>query len=302
MVQAWPMPFRVPGAGVLGTCPGTPLQHAYFAGTPPNPAPFQQPTPAPFQQQPDVWNHQAMLAALATYGVPPSGPQATEWFLDTGATSHMASQAGNFPSSQPLPHSAPITVGNGALLPVTHRASSTIATSKNPLSLKNILVSPSLVKNLLSIRSLTRDNNVTVKFDAFGFSIKDIPTRTVLLRCNSAGDLYPLASTSPSALVAAAPSVDLWHQRLGHPGRSILRQSLPQLEFTCYRSMSHSCHACQFGKHTRLPFKVSNSVSHVPFQIVHADVWTSPVSSCSSFKYYLVLIDDLTHYVWTFPL
>ena len=26
------------------------------------------------------------------------------------------------------------------------------------------------------------------------------------------------------------------------------------------------------------------------------------MSSCSGFKYYLVLIDDLTHYVWTFPL
>jgi transposase InsO family protein len=35
---------------------------------------------------------------------------------------------------------------------------------------------------------------------------------------------------------------------------------------------------------------------------VHADVWTSPISSFSGFQYYLVLIDDYTHYVWTFPL
>ena len=52
----------------------------------------------------------------------------------------------------------------------------------------------------------------------------------------------------------------------------------------------------------RLPFSDSSSVSYVPFQIVHADVWTSPVSNFSGFKYYLVLIDDLTHYVWTCPL
>ena len=62
------------------------------------------------------------------------------------------------------------------------------------------------------------------------------------------------------------------------------------------------CSSCQFGKHVRLPFSSSASVSYVPFQIIHADVWTSPVPSCSGFKYYLVLIDDLTHYVWTFPL
>lgn len=43
-------------------------------------------------------------------------------------------------------------------------------------------------------------------------------------------------------------------------------------------------------------------MSYVPFQVVHADVWTSPVASFSGFKYYLVLIDDYTHYVWTFPL
>ena len=60
--------------------------------------------------------------------------------------------------------------------------------------------------------------------------------------------------------------------------------------------------SCQLGKHVRLPFSSSNSVSYVPFQIVHANVWTSPVSNFSGFKYYLVLIDDFTHYIWTFPL
>ncbi|XP_066318340.1 uncharacterized protein [Miscanthus floridulus] len=99
MVQAWPMPFRVPGAGVLGSRPGAPPQHAYFAGSPPLPAPgaVQQHAPPP-----DVWNNQALLAALVTSGVPPSGPQAAEWFMDTGATSHMASNAGH-----PDPNGAP---------------------------------------------------------------------------------------------------------------------------------------------------------------------------------------------------
>jgi hypothetical protein len=113
----------------------------------------------------------------------------------------MASNAGNFTSSQPLSNSPSITVDNGALLPVTHRASSSLPTVQSPLLLNNILVSPSLVKNLISIRSLTCDNNVTVEFGPFGFFIKDIPTRTVLLQCNSTGDLYPMASPSPSAFV-----------------------------------------------------------------------------------------------------
>lgn len=32
LVQAWPMAWRTPGAGVLGPHPGTPHQQAYFAG------------------------------------------------------------------------------------------------------------------------------------------------------------------------------------------------------------------------------------------------------------------------------
>jgi histone deacetylase 1/2 len=52
----------------------------------------------------------------------------------------------------------------------------------------------------------------------------------------------------------------------------------------------------------RLPFSSSSSVSYFPFQLVHSDVWTSPVPSISGYKYYLVIIDDYSHYVWTFPL
>ena len=158
------------------------------------------------------------------------------------------------------------------------------------------------MKNLIFVRSLTRDNNVSVEFDPYGFSIKDLPTRTVMLRCNSGGDLYPLAPSSPEALIATTATADLWHLRLGHPGRHALRQTLHHVAFSCSKSSSHVCSSCQFGKHVRLPFSSSASVSYVPFQIIHADVWTSPVPSCSGFKYYLVLIDDLTHYVWTFPL
>jgi histone deacetylase 1/2 len=193
-------------------------------------------------------------------------------------------------------------VGNGDTLPVTHWASTSIPTVRSPLYLNNVLVSPSLVKNLILVRSLTHDNNISIEFDPFGFSVKDLPTRTVILRCDSTGDLYPLATSMPEALTATAPSVMLWHQRLGHPGRNTLRQSVCNLEFSSTKQPVSTCEACQLGKHVRLPFTSSTSVSYVPFQIVHADVWTSPTPSFSGFKYYLVLIDDFSHYVWTFPL
>jgi IS30 family transposase len=35
---------------------------------------------------------------------------------------------------------------------------------------------------------------------------------------------------------------------------------------------------------------------------MHLDLWTSPVVSVSGSKYYLVILDEFTHYLWTFPL
>ncbi|KAL8150670.1 hypothetical protein V2J09_020478 [Rumex salicifolius] len=40
----------------------------------------------------------------------------------------------------------------------------------------------------------------------------------------------------------------------------------------------------------------------MPFDLVHCDLWTSPVYSVTGFKYFLVIIDDYSQFIWTFPL
>jgi hypothetical protein len=35
---------------------------------------------------------------------------------------------------------------------------------------------------------------------------------------------------------------------------------------------------------------------------MHLDLWASPVVSVSGSKYYLIILDDFTHFLWTFPL
>jgi hypothetical protein len=86
------------------------------------------------------------------------------------------------PHNQPVPPgSAHLIVGNGASLPVTHTGALSVPTTDAPLQLNNVPVCPSLVKNLVSVCALTRDNLVTVEFDAFEFSVKDLRTGTVLL-------------------------------------------------------------------------------------------------------------------------
>jgi hypothetical protein len=38
------------------------------------------------------------------------------------------------------------------------------------------------------------------------------------------------------------------------------------------------------------------------FDLIHRNLWASPVVNVSGYKYYLVILQDCTHYSWTFLL
>jgi hypothetical protein len=104
----------------------------------------------------------------------------------------------------------------------------------------------------------------------------------------------------PHILTVVATST--WHRRLGHPSPDAL-SSLSRSSFISCTSTTHDfCHACQLGKHTRLPFSSSSSRAEKAFDLLHLDLWTSPVINVSGSKYYLVILDYFTHYLWTFLL
>jgi hypothetical protein len=154
-----------------------------------------------------------------------------------------------------------------------------------------------------------------MEFDLFGLSVKDLTAKNVTVRLNSTGPLYTMrlpGSLTPSfsavvalaavphALTAVAPTT--WHRRLGHPGPDAL-SSLSRSSFIQCTSKKHDfCHACQLGKQTRLPFCSSSHRAEHPFDLIYLYLWTSPVVSLLSSKYYLIILDDFTHYLWTFPL
>ena len=165
------------------------------------------------------------------------------------------------------------------------------------------MVSPHIIKNLISIRRFTTDNNCSIEFDPFGLSVKDLQTRNVIARCNSSGDLYPFFPPATSATALLAAPTSLWHRRLGHLGREALSQLVSSSAISCNKDDDyHLCHACQLGRHTRLPFSTSTSRATNNFDLIHCDLWTSPIVSVSGYKYYLIILDDRSHYIWTFPL
>ncbi|GJY36023.1 ribonuclease H-like domain-containing protein, partial [Tanacetum coccineum] len=171
-----------------------------------------------------------------------------------------------------------VHVGDDKSIPVTNTGHSIIPSHHRLLHLHNVLVTPNIIKNLIFVRQFTRGNNSTIEFDAFGFSVKDYLTYHILLRCDSLSDLYPVTKPSPSPTAFLSTSASTWHQRLGHPDDQVLRSLVSSHFISCNKEKSsHICHSCQLGKHVKLPFHSSDSIIEHCLDIIHSDLWTSPI-------------------------
>ena len=226
--------------------------------------------------------------------------------MDIGAASHMTTSQGNLSSYFNFSKNNGIIVRNDQSIPIRGFGSANLSPSHSRLVLKNVLHAPNLIKNLVSVCKFTINNQVFVEFDSFGFSMKDFQTRMTLMRCNSWGELYPITTTinqanSPSTFAALSSS--LWHHRLGHLRDPVLdslrRNNL--IEYNKTRK-SHVCHSCSLGKHVKLPFVDFHNSTYMPFDILHSDLWTSPILSFVGHKNYVFYLDDYSKNLWTFPI
>ncbi|XP_074282886.1 uncharacterized protein LOC141607437 [Silene latifolia] len=177
---------RPPG---IARPPFVPRQQAYTAENPPTPTDIE--------------------AAMYTLGI---NPHDLRWFMDTGATSHMTSDAGTLTSFVNSSINNGILVGSGQTIPINGFGNSNLHNKQHSFTLKNVLHVPKIVKNLASVRKFTIDNSVTVEFDPLGFCVKDYKTRRRLMRYDSQGDLYLVMSSSvpthqASSFIALTPSV-----------------------------------------------------------------------------------------------
>ncbi|GJW89817.1 putative reverse transcriptase domain-containing protein, partial [Tanacetum coccineum] len=199
------------------------------------------------------------------------------WNTDIGASFNLNSHTSNLNTFYNKRLYLSVCVGDGKSIHVINIGHNILPILNHPSYLHNVLVTPNIIKNLISVRQFTRDNKCTVEIDAFGFSLKDFLTCHILLRCNSSGDLYPITSISPTshALLSVSPST--WHQCLGNPGEDVLRSLMSRQFISCNKEKSsHLCHAC----HWRLPFASSESIVTRSFKIVHFDIWNSSICKC----------------------
>jgi transposase InsO family protein len=65
---------------------------------------------------------------------------------------------------------------------------------------------------------------------------------------------------------------------------------------------NHVCASCQLGKAKKHHFHTFTRISEFPLQLIHTDLWTSPIPSVSGYKYYTLFVDDYSSYSWIYPL
>jgi len=131
-----------------------------------------------------------------------------------------------------------VYVGNDDSLHISHVGNSSIHLGTKSLSFNDILVVPQLKENLVSIAKLTKDNNCVFACFSWGYIIKDLATRVILLKGPVKDNLYPIPAHALStslrkfscknatfvAHTAKAAPCSTCHRRLGHPISKILQQ------------------------------------------------------------------------------
>ena len=262
--QTYP-PHQMMQPGILGQGPNKPQSEAHIVqpGLPSTATPPQKFLPA------------SITHAFNTMAL--QDPHEVPWYMDSDATNHIASHAGNLRSVSNLSSLPTITVGNGSSAAVTTLGQGTIYSPSRSFHLKDVLVCPSIIKNLVSVRKFVTDNFCSIEFDPLGLCVKDLLTRTRLLRCNSPGPLYSVqpyhSSPTDYALAASATDGSLWHRRLGHPSNLYLSHILSSFSTLNNKTdLTKMCQPCQLGKHVRQPFYASNTSVEQPFDIIHSDI------------------------------
>ncbi|MBW0527614.1 hypothetical protein O181_067329 [Austropuccinia psidii MF-1] len=154
------------------------------------------------------------------------------------------------------------------------------------LTLTNCLYVPKLNCNLVSLMQLFRDKLTIIKSsNTFSLRTDDV----VLFEGEIINNLMKINFSQPTSLLTTTVD-DLWHKRLGQPGKVPVRSmGLP--------SDYSSCKTCDLNKIHQLPFKSRFEHVSLPLDCVHLDL-VGPISppSAGGSRYFLTIIDQFTSY------
>ena len=144
-----------------------------------------------------------------------------EWIIDTGAYHHMTGSLKSMSDVMKV-LSCPVGLPNGK--EAIAKNEGTIVLDKH-LKLNNLLYVPNLKCNLISISQLIKESNCIVQFTYKFCIIQDPNSRMLIGTSEQREGLYYFWSIASVRVMKTVgkDTVDLWHQRLGHPSDKVIK-------------------------------------------------------------------------------
>ncbi|KZV17034.1 hypothetical protein F511_34284 [Dorcoceras hygrometricum] len=232
-----------------------------------------------------------------------------EWWVDTGATSHICSEKGMF-SSYTAVSDRKLYMGNSTTSDVVGIGNVVLKmTSGKEVNLKDVLHVPDIRKNLVSGSQLSKAGfRLVFESDKFvltkgGIFVGKGYQHNGLFKLNVMNVIRPEAKNKINNSFYLIEISNLWHERLGHVNFNML-QRLDNLNVlpAFKRNPQEKCEICVETKLAKAPFH-SVTRSTKPLELIHTDVCDLKlVQSRGGKRYFITFIDDCTRYCYIYLL
>jgi len=237
------------------------------------------------------------------------------WLLDSGASCHFTGDIGDFASYNALKRAHYAKMANGVALiagigTVLLRCLDHNSGDEKVITLTQVLHMPGATARLISMGEMLQRNyrvsgdkrgiSLTHKAECLWFGPDPEDDCNVIFGIRS----IPIIRSNYIASVSKV-DYDIMHWRFGHPSKEVLRraqkhtQHFPEIHFPTEDCV---CPGCALGKMPNRAFPENKRRASKPFELVHSDLKSFPVTSYQKFKYVITFYDDFTSHAWTMPL
>lgn len=228
----------------------------------------------------------------------------SNWFIDSGATSHMCNNRDMFESFEATKNKE-VKLANDEKLNATGVGDINLifisSGKRYTFKFMNVTYVPELCANLLSVKRLTQ-NGLNIVFKGESCYLSNGDEMFELAKLQNGMYLANTEETIERVNMVKEDSLGFeWHRKLGHPSYQnmyFLKEFLPDL---CIPR--EKCEICIRAKHSKKPFKSTEKHSDKPLQLIHMDV-CGPFrkNSLGGHRYFVTFIDDFSKKVFIYTL
>lgn len=245
--------------------------------------------------------HEALCASTNV------SPGNREWYVDSGATTHMSCHQDWF-SGFKEQSGIQVTVANNQTINSCGVGEIELETRNGTKVISDVVLVPELKANLLSVNKMIKKGHAVTftssgctVYKQNGFSVDG----EIVVTASEDNGLYKLDVMKEKTYftVDHGDLEQLWHRRLGHLNKvsmNLLKNGMANgISFPTTKT--RQCVVCALGKHSRQPFTSNANRAEQKLELIHSDICgPMPRKSWGGARYLLTFIDDYTRKIFVY--